>query len=69
MWEQLRLTSEGAIDRVHVRLEQEVDGWTLWISHRHVGGVLGDCAQDYFERLTLGEAMDVLEATIATEGH
>lgn len=69
MWEQLALTSEGAIGAVHVRLELEPGGWVLWIMHRHVGGKFTDCRPDEYEALSFGEAMDVLEATVLTFGH
>ena len=46
-----------------VRLECYADGWTLWIRHRHYGGLFGDCPASEYAQMTLEEVCDVLEVS------
>lgn len=62
----LQLTSYEAIDGVHIRLEQTMHGWDLWIMHRHLGGRFGDCEAEVYTQLTFGEVLDVIDATTMT---
>lgn len=41
------------------------DGWSLRLRHRHFSGSWSSCSVDEFDRLTLGELMDVLDAVAA----
>lgn len=40
-------------------------GWRLYLRHRHYSGNWGDCVPVLYERLTIGELQDVLDATVA----
>lgn len=44
------------------RMELNYSGWSLWIRHRHYGGLFTDCPTDEFDSLTHNELCDVLEA-------
>lgn len=41
-------------------------GWRLSLRHRHFSGSWSSCSVDVFEHLTVGELVDVLEATQAS---
>lgn len=62
----MKLTTYEPIVGVLVELSQEHEGWNLMIRHRHNAGRFGDCESERYERLTLGEAFDVLEASMLT---
>lgn len=68
-WHQLTLTSTGPIDRVHLRLERSMHGWALHLLHAHEYGPMGECGPDVYEGLSLGEALDVIDATVSLYGH
>lgn len=40
-------------------------GWSLSLRHRHFSGSWSDCSLEVFERLTIGELQDVLDAHVA----
>lgn len=41
-------------------------GWDLFLRHRHFSGSWADCSPAVFERLTIGELQDVLDAHVAS---
>lgn len=64
--DQLSLTSYQPIVGALVELSQDFMGWRLAIRHRHYSGRFGECEPTVFEELTLGEALDVIDATLCT---
>lgn len=66
---QARLTEYEPVDAVWCRLELGQWGWELTLGHRHQCGKYGDCQTEQYSALTLGEAWDVIEATVLTLGH
>lgn len=64
-----RLTQYEPVDAIWCRLELGQWGWELTIGHRHQCGQHGDCQTEKYPALTLGEAFDIVEATLLTVGH
>lgn len=64
-----RLTQYEPIDRAWIRLASIEDGWYMHITHAHRCGQPGDCESEQYTSLTLGEVLDVLDATLMTLGH
>lgn len=50
-----------------LHLVEAHDGWFLRVSHRHPDSYYGECPVDHYERLTLGEAIDVIVAILGLE--
>lgn len=63
-----RLSSFEPVVEVLVRLEYFVGGWSLWVRHRHYGGLFGDCDPMEFSSLSTGEMLDVLCAVLEQYG-
>jgi hypothetical protein len=61
---QTRLTSYGRIDGLLIELSQEMSGWRLIVRHRHQAGLFGDCDWDEYTSMTMGEVLDVIDATV-----
>jgi hypothetical protein len=59
-----RLTTLDAVIETHLHLECSNSGWTLWERHRHIGGLMTDCPASEYQSLTIGELLDILEATL-----
>jgi hypothetical protein len=58
----LNILSFEPIAGVLLRVERHSGGWTLWVRHRHYGGLFEDCAPAEYERLSDAELLDVLDA-------
>lgn len=50
---------------VYLRVERDDEGLRLHFRHVHEGGTVLDCEPDRYDRLTLGEAHDLLEVNLA----
>jgi hypothetical protein len=55
----MKLTSLEAIVEAHWHLEVTNAGWTLWVRHRHLAGLMTDCPAEEYTGLSRGEAIDV----------
>jgi hypothetical protein len=49
-------------------VEYAESGWRLVVRHRHCTGRFGDCGEDQFDHLSLGELEDVLCAVVSVWG-
>lgn len=63
-----RITSYEPVVEVLIRAEQHYEGWSLWLRHRHFGGLFADCPPDEFDSLSHAEMLDVLCAHAALWG-
>jgi len=50
-----QLTAFEPIVEGMLRLEYHADGWSLWVRHRHYGGLFQDCPPESYDRLSAGE--------------
>lgn len=50
--------------RLDMRLEFDGVWWSIWAGHRHETGQMGQCQATTFDRLTVGEALDVVSAVV-----
>jgi hypothetical protein len=62
------LTSYEPVVEALLRVEFSADGWSLWVRHRHYGGLFADCQCEEYSRLTSEELADVLTASVLQWG-
>lgn len=59
----------GPIVAAHLDLELAAGGWTLFMRHKHLGGMFMDCPPSQYSGLSSGELVDVIDAELYTHGH
>lgn len=63
LWTQHPLWHEP-VEEQWLRARCHFGGWSLWESHRHVGGEFGACTAIDYGELSLEELCDVVEVTV-----